>query len=112
MDIKDWIYMAMVIVQLLILARVRQKGRNCGWTRQARWIGTRIIFVTVAVCLLTIVSWNFLFTGGDTILDWMMTVGMINMTILIVFHLPAILDAMTNEKVGEELNIRMNGTEL
>lgn len=107
MEIKDWIYALLAVSQIGMLIRVRMEGAACGWTRQARWICRRMTAVTVAVWVLTLISWQYLYSG-DVLLDGVLATGLIAMTLIIGFNLPTILDAMVDERVGEELNIRMN----
>ena len=108
MDLKDWIYTLMVTTQLLMILKVRKEASDCGWSRQSKWIGFRIIFVVTSVCFLTITAWWFQYSGGDALLDWILTIGMIAMTLILIFHLPDILDSMSDENLAEDLNIQEN----
>lgn len=65
-------------------------------------------FVVTSVCFLTITAWWFQYSGGDALLDWILTIGMIAMTLILIFHLPDILDSMSDENLAEDLNIQEN----
>lgn len=105
MDAKNLCYFLMIIAQMACLCKLGREADTCGWSRQARWIAWRVGGVILTVFLMTVF---FLMNGShnDILLEYIIILGLAAMTILLVSKLPAILDGMSDEEVGEDLNIR------
>lgn len=111
MELKDYIYTIVIISHIWMMVRIRMEATTCGWSRQARWISLRFSAVTLSVFLLAIAGWTIL-EQNDNALEFVMGLGICSMTLILYLHLPDILAAMSDERIGENLNIHINGDEL
>lgn len=108
MEIKDYIYTAIVIVHLVMLFRIRWEAAACDWSRQARWLSSRFSAIILAVFLLAIAAWT-IFEHKDETLEFLMGLSICSMTVILYIQLPDVLAAMSDESVGEDVDIYIDG---
>ena len=107
MDIRSFVYVLMMLTQLVCLVFVGRTAGTCQWSRQARWIAWRTGGVTFGVLMMTI----FFFTGrlyDDALLECVIIVGLASMTLLLLGKLPTILAGMSDARVADDLNIQQD----
>lgn len=108
MELINTLYILLLLYQVGCLGRLFHEARKCGWSHQSRWILYRVGAAIAGVMILT--SLEFFFGVGvyknDGLFRFLAILALVCMTLLIRKHLPIILDGMSDNEVGEELNIR------
>lgn len=106
MDLKTFIYIVLLVLQLLMLIRLWIEANWCDWSPQSKWIARRVSMVIFSIACMTAVSgWGM--ESVDNLMDWILGCGMAALTIATCLHFPDILSGMSDKEVGENLNIRM-----
>lgn len=105
MDIKNIFYVCMLLAQAYSLSRIIGEAKACKWSAQARWIAYRSGGVTLGIIIITILC-GCLLQEKDNFSEWLIITALIAMTVLLATHVPMITKAISDEEVGENLNIK------
>lgn len=105
MDIELLIYIGMLLTQAYSLSRIIGEAKACKWSVQARWIAYRTGGVIIGIIIVTALCGWFL-QEKENFSEWLIIIALGAMTILLVTHISMIITAMSDEEVGDNLNIK------
>lgn len=105
MEIERLFYFGMLFTQTYSLSRIISEARACKWSAQARWIAYRTGGVTLGIIIITVLC-GWLLQEKDNFSKWLIITALVAMTVLLATHVPIITKAMSDEEVGENLNIK------
>lgn len=107
----DYVYVIMIVIQVLCWLRIIREAITCKWNRPSKWIATRLSVVYAGVYILTMLGW-IMADGDDWLLQGAFIVGLFSMTMLCLLYLPDIIDGMNDPQVADDLNIRSEKTDI
>lgn len=105
MEIERLLYLGMLFTQAYSLSRIIGEAKSCKWSAQARWFAYRTGGVTIGIIIVTVLCGWFL-QEKDKISEWLIIIALVAMTILLATRIPMITAAMSDDEVGENLNIK------
>ena len=105
------IFMCMMFAQIYCIVCILREAKACAWSAQSKWIAWRACGVVFGVMVATVCC-GWIVPEKDVFSSCIIIIALMSMTALLVFNLPSILHGMTDEKVGEELNLHKENTEI